>query len=101
MAERPASYNMAHTKAIGTTRLGRDSQPKYLGVKLYDGQLAKPGDIIIRQRGTKFLAGKGVRLGSDYTIYSIVKGKVKFTTRKKNNFDGTKRLAKVVNVLTN
>ena len=92
---------MAHTKAIGTTRLGRDSQPKYLGVKLYDGQLAKPGDIIIRQRGTKFLAGKGVRFGSDYTIYSILKGKVKFTTKKKKNFDSTRRLVKVVNVLVN
>ena len=90
---------MAHTKAIGTTRLGRDSQPKYLGVKLYDGQVTKPGDIIIRQRGTKFMAGKGVRLGSDYTIYSIVSGKVKFTTRKKLKFDGTRRLVKVVNVV--
>ncbi len=90
---------MAHTKAIGTTRLGRDSQPKYLGVKLYDGQIAKPGDIIIRQRGSKFLAGKGVRLGSDYTIYSITNGKVKFTTKKKTKFDGHKRLVKIVNVV--
>lgn len=90
---------MAHTKAIGTTRLGRDSQPKYLGVKLYDGQLAKPGDIIIRQRGTKFLAGKGVGLGSDYTIYSITNGKVKFTTKKKIRYDGHKRLVKIVNVV--
>ena len=92
---------MAHTKAIGTTRLGRDSQPKYLGVKLYDGQPAKPRDIIIRQRGTKFMPGKGVRLGSDYTIYSIVNGKVKFTTRKKGKFDGSRRLVKVVNVIAN
>jgi len=92
---------MAHTKAIGTTRLGRDSQPKYLGVKLYDGQIAKPGDIIIRQRGTKFLAGKGVRLGSDYTIYSITNGKVKFTTKKKIKYDGSRRLVKVVNVIGN
>lgn len=90
---------MAHTKAIGTTRLGRDSQPKYLGVKLYGGQIAKPGDIIIRQRGTKFLAGKGVGLGSDYTIYSIVNGKVKFITKKKTRYDGHKRLVKVVNVI--
>ncbi len=89
---------MAHTKAIGTTRLGRDSQPKYLGVKLHDGQLAKSGDIIIRQRGTKFLAGKGARLGSDYTIYSITNGKVKFTTKKKVCFDGHKRLVKIANV---
>ena len=92
---------MAHTKAIGTTRLGRDSQPKYLGVKLYDGQVAKPGDIIIRQSGTKYYPGKGVKLGSDYTIYSIVNGKVKFTTKKKTSFNGSKRLIKVVNVMAN
>ena len=90
---------VAHTKAIGTTRLGRDSQPKYLGVKLYDGQPAKPGDIIIRQRGSKFIPGKGVRLGHDYTIYSVVNGKVKFTTKKKGQFNGQKRLVKVVNVV--
>ncbi|HXK41144.1 MAG TPA: 50S ribosomal protein L27 [Candidatus Paceibacterota bacterium] len=92
---------MAHTKAIGSTQLGRDSQPKYLGVKLHDGQIAKPGNIIIRQRGTKFLPGDGVRLGHDYTIYAAVNGKVKFTTKKKKLFNGRKRLVKVVNVLAN
>ena len=92
---------MAHTKAIGSTQLGRDSQPKYLGVKLYDGESAKPGSIVIRQRGTKFIPGKGVRIGSDDTIYAVVTGKVKFTTKKKTKFDGTKRLVKVVNVLPN
>lgn len=90
---------MAHTKAIGSTQLGRDSQPKYLGVKLYDGQKAQPGSIIIRQRGTKFHPGKGVRLGSDYTIYSTTIGTVKFTTRKKKNYDGSSSLVKIVNVL--
>ena len=90
---------MAHTKAIGSTQLGRDSQPKYLGVKLSDGQVAKPGNIIIRQRGTKYLPGKGVRIGSDDTIYAVVDGKVKFTTKKKVKFDGTRRLVKVVNVV--
>lgn len=92
---------MAHTKAIGSTQLGRDSQPKYLGVKLYDGQLAKPGSIIVRQRGTKFMPGKGVRLGSDYTIYAVANGKVKFTTGKKQRYDGSRRLIKVVNVVAN
>jgi len=92
---------MAHTKAIGSTQLGRDSQPKYLGVKLYDGEPAQPGSIIIRQRGTKFIPGKGVRLGSDYTIYAIVGGKVKFTTTKKKKYDGSRRLVKVVNVVAN
>lgn len=92
---------MAHTKAIGSTQLGRDSQPKYLGVKLYDGQIAKPGYVIIRQRGTKFVPGEGVRLGHDYTIYAVVAGKVKFTTRKKKLYNGQKRLVKVVNVVAN
>ncbi len=92
---------MAHTKAIGSTQLGRDSQPKYLGVKLHDGQSAKPGSIIIRQRGTKFIPGKGVRLGSDYTIYAVANGKVKFTTSKRVRYDGSRRLVKVVNVIAN
>lgn len=91
---------MAHTKAIGSTQLGRDSQPKYLGVKLYAGEQAKPGSIIIRQRGSKVLPGKGVRIGSDDTIYAVVKGTVKFTTRKKLRYDGTHRLAKVVHVIS-
>ena len=91
---------MAHTKAIGSTQLGRDSQPKYLVVKLYYGQVAKPGSIIIRQRGTKFIPGKGVRKGSDDTIYAIANGTVKFTTTKKLRYDGSRRLAKVVNVIS-
>ena len=91
---------MAHTKAIGSTQLGRDSQPKYLGVKLYAGESAKPGAIIIRQRGTKFFPGKGVRKGSDDTIYAVIKGTVKFTTRKKLKYDGTHRLVKIVNVVS-
>lgn len=90
---------MAHTKAIGTTQLGRDSQPKYRGVKLHDGESAKAGSIIIRQTGSTYLPGKGVRQGSDYTLYAVVEGKVKFTTTKKSNFDGSRRLVKVVNVL--
>ena len=90
---------MAHTKAIGSTQLGRDSQPKYLGVKLYDGEKARPGSIIIRQRGTKFVPGKGVRIGSDDTIYAVINGTVKFTTTKKVRYDGTRRLVKIVNVV--
>ncbi|HZZ99379.1 MAG TPA: 50S ribosomal protein L27 [Candidatus Paceibacterota bacterium] len=92
---------MAHTKAIGTTKNGRDSQPKYLGVKLYDGQVANIGNIIIRQRGTKFVPGTGVRLGSDYTIYATSAGKVKFTTRRKAKFNGERRIVKVVSVIPN
>ena len=89
---------MATTKASGTTRLGRYSEAKRLGVKLFAGQNAKPGDIIIRQRGTKFIAGKNVRRGSDDTLYSVAKGIVQFSTKNKTRFDGNRRKVKVVNV---
>lgn len=90
---------MAHTKAIGSTQLGRDSQPKYRGVKLGDGQKARTGNIIVRQAGSSFLAGAGVRTGSDYTLYAVIDGTVKFSTRKKTGYDGSRRLVKVVSVI--
>ena len=90
---------MAHTKSAGSTKYGRDSQPKYLGVKKFDGEKVKPGDILIRQRGSRFLAGTGVKIGSDDTLYAVIVGSVKFTTRRKTRFDGSRRFAKVVNVL--
>lgn len=90
---------MAHTKATGTTKLGRDSESKRLGVKLFAGQSAIPGNIIIRQRGTKFIPGKGVRLGSDDTIYAVKTGKVKFQTKKIKKFDGSRQIRKVVNIV--
>lgn len=89
---------MAKTKATGTTKLGRDSQPKYLGVKLFEGQKVKPGMIIIRQRGTKFLPGKNVSRGKDDTLYATKEGKVKFTTKRKRKFDSSQRIVKIVNV---
>jgi len=89
---------MATTKSSGSTRLGRDSQAKRLGVKLFDGELAKPGNIIVRQRGTKFLAGENVRMGGDNTLYSVAEGKIKFGVRRKKGFNGKAREAKVVNV---
>lgn len=89
---------MAHTKAIGTTQLGRDSRPKYRGLKLHDGQSAKAGNIIVRQTGNSFWPGEGVRQGSDYTIYAVVTGKVKFTTKRKVNHDGSRKVIKIVNV---
>jgi len=89
---------MAKTKQGGSTKLGRDSQPKYLGVKLYEGQKTKPGSIIIRQRGTKFIPGKNVRRGKDDTLYALKSGTVKFKTKTKINFDGNKKLLKVVEV---
>ena len=90
---------MAKTKSAGSTKLGRDSQAQYLGVKLYAGQIAKPGSIIIRQRGTKFIPGKNVRRGNDDTLYAIKQGIVKFRTIRKIRFDNSKRIAKVVEVL--
>ncbi|MCH8901433.1 MAG: 50S ribosomal protein L27 [Chloroflexi bacterium] len=69
---------MAHKKGGGSTRNGRDSQSKRLGVKRYDGQLVRPGTIILRQRGTRFHPGNNVGLGRDFTIYALIDGKVKF-----------------------
>ncbi len=89
---------MSKTKASGTTRLGRDSRPKYLGVKLYDGQQVKASNIIVRQRGTRFLAGKNVRVARDNSLYALKDGVIKFSTKRKVKFDGTQRVAKVVNV---
>ena len=90
---------MAHTKSAGSTKYGRDSQPKYLGVKKFDGEKVKIGDIIIRQRGSKFIAGNGVKKGSDDTLFSLIVGKVKFNTRRKNNFNGSTKRVNVVNVM--
>ncbi len=90
---------MAHTKSSGAAKYGRDSQPKYLGVKKFDGERVKPGDIIIRQRGTKFFPGQGVKRGGDDTLFALKSGFVKFLTKRKVHFDGSKRYAKVVNVV--
>ena len=89
---------MAKTKATGTTGLGRDSLPKYLGVKLFEGQKARPGMIIIRQRGTKFLPGKNVKKGGDDTLYATKEGLIKFKTKRIRRFDNSQRIIKVVNV---
>lgn len=70
-----------------------------MGVKLFDGQIAIPGNIIIRQRGSKFWPGIGVKIGSDDTIYAVKNGRVKFTTRKKIRHDGNRRIIKIVNVI--
>lgn len=89
---------MAHTKATGSTSNLRDSGPKYLGVKLFGGEKAKAGSIIVRQRGTKFLPGENVRLGRDWTIYAAKEGVVKFSTRRRRRFDGKLKRMAVVSV---
>lgn len=90
---------MAHKKAGGSTALGRDSQSKRLGVKKFGNQTAKVGNIIIRQRGTKWHPGKNVKQGSDDTLYAMVPGVVKFTTKKVKGFDGQFHHRKFVHVL--
>lgn len=91
---------MATTKSAGTVKTGRDSKPKYLGVKIFGGQAAKIGDIIIRQRGSKFLPGKNVKKGRDDTLYALKEGVVKFLTTRKKGYDGRQRRSKVVSVET-
>ncbi len=90
---------MASTKAGGSTKNLRDSGPKYLGVKLADGEAARPGMVIVRQRGTKIMAGKNVRAGRDHTLFAMSAGTVQFTERRKTNFDGRIVRRKVASVV--
>lgn len=76
---------MAHKKGVGSSRNGRDSNPKYLGVKVYGGQAIEAGNIIVRQRGTQFHPGAGVGLGRDHTLFALVDGTVEFKTRGEHN----------------
>ncbi len=90
---------MASTKAGGSAKNLNTSNPKYLGVKLADGQAARPGMVIVRQRGTKVEPGKNVKVGKDHTLYSMITGKVVFKEMRKTNFDGNVRRKKIVHVL--
>jgi large subunit ribosomal protein L27 len=89
---------MAHRKAGGTAKNLTDSQPKYLGVKLGDGSYANSGAVIVRQRGTRYLAGQNVRVGRDHTLYAASAGIVSFDKRRKTNFDGSSGIRSVVSV---
>lgn len=89
---------MAHRKAGGSTQLGRDSISKRLGVKIFGGQKVKSGQIIVRQRGTKFRAGKNVKRGEDDTLFSLANGVVKFTTKKIRLFTGKLVTRKFVSI---
>lgn len=89
---------MATKKAAGTAKNLRDSKPKYLGVKKYHGEAVQAGGIIIRQRGTNFIAGDNVGMGKDHTLYSLINGKVVFGTKRKAHFNGTVNVKKVVSV---
>ncbi len=90
---------MAHRKAGGTAKNLRDSQPKYLGIKLADGQKAKSGGVIVRQRGTDVMAGTNVGLGKDHTLFALKDGTVKFATKRKISFHGKIAVKKIVNVI--
>lgn len=90
---------MAHRKAGGSAKNLRDSNPKYLGVKLYDGEVAKVGSVIVRQRGTKIEAGKNVGVGRDHTLFALTNGKVKYGHRRKVRYDGKTVVKKTVSVL--
>ncbi len=91
---------MAHRKAGGTAKNLRDSNPKFLGVKIADGQTAKPGAIIVRQRGTKVEAGKNVRMGKDHTLFAVADGTVKFRVKRTTKFNGASARQKIVDVLS-
>ena len=90
---------MAHRKAGGTAKNLRDSNPQYLGIKLYDGEKAQPGSIIVRQRGTVVMAGTNVGLGKDHTLFALKDGTVKFGSRRKTSFNGKTVVKKMVNVI--
>lgn len=92
---------MAHTKAKGTTKLGRDSESQRLGVKIYGGSAIRCGQIIIRQRGTAFFAGDGVKTGRDDTLYAVRDGIVEFKKVRYLNFNGNKKLKQRVSIIQN
>ncbi|MDO8624054.1 MAG: 50S ribosomal protein L27 [bacterium] len=90
---------MASTKAGGSAKNLNDSNPKYLGVKLSDGQSAHAGMIIVRQRGTKIEAGKNVKVGKDHTLFAIASGKVAFRDKRFTRYDGQIVSKKIAHVL--
>ncbi len=90
---------MAHRKAGGSAKNLTDSKPKYLGTKLYGGEMAKAGSIIVRQRGTKILPGSNVGIGKDHTLFALKSGTVKFSTKRKTNFNNTTSTKRIVNII--
>ncbi len=89
---------MATRKAAGSAKNLSDSNAQYLGTKLYAGEVAKAGSIIIRQRGSRILPGKNVRMGKDHTLFAVKNGIVEFTQKRLTHFDGKTHIKKVANV---
>lgn len=90
---------MAHKKAAGVSKNGRDSGPRYLGIKVADGAVAKVGSIVVRQAGRNVLAGKNIGVGKDHTLFALKDGVVKFTSKRKQNYDSTISRVKVANII--
>ena len=90
---------MAHKKAGGSTRNGRDSNAQRLGVKKFGGEKVSAGSIIVRQRGSKMMAGDNVRLGKDYTLFATAPGEVRFSEQAKRKFNGQVHKKRVVSVV--
>jgi len=89
---------MAHKASQGSTALGRDSKSKRLGIKIFAGSKVSPGNIIVRQRGTKYHPGRGVKIGKDHTIFALKEGVVFFSKRKRRRFDGRLKKTTFINV---
>lgn len=90
---------MATKKSGGTTKNGRDSNPKYLGIKITPGDVTKIGQILVRQRGTDVLPGKNVGMGKDHTLFALKDGHVKISYKRKTHFDNSVMRKKVMNVM--
>lgn len=90
---------MAHKKSAGTTKNGRDSNPKYLGIKVTPGQKAQKGSVLVRQRGSDVLAGKGVSMGKDHTLFALIDGVVSLGYKRKVHFDNTTVKKKIMSVV--
>ena len=89
---------MAHTKSKGSTQLGRDSQSKRLGVKIFGGQAATAGNVILRQRGTEYRPGTNVSMGKDHTLHALIDGTVRFERHSQLKFTGQRRTARFVHI---
>lgn len=89
---------MATKKAGGSTKNGRDSNPKYLGIKVNSGEFAQAGAVVVRQRGTDVLAGRNIGIGKDHTLYALKDGIVTLAQTRKTHFDNSSKMKKIVHV---